>query len=62
MPTKWRDCHETVYADAMARHQVDEARGGLYDAESGMLHAGHAAWNALARLEKLLEELPLSAK
>lgn len=56
MPTKWRDYPETVYANSLSRHILDEARTGLYDSESHMLHAGHAAWNALARLEKLLEE------
>jgi len=58
MPTKWRDYPVEVYGDALARHIMNESQG-LYDEESGMLHAGHAAWNALARLEKLLETHPL---
>lgn len=60
MPTKWRDYPEPVYANALARHITDENKtGDLYDSESNMLHAGHEAWNALARLEKLLERYPL---
>lgn len=59
MPTMWRQYEETVYGDALARHILNENVDGLYDPESGTLHAGHAAWNALARLEKLLEKHPL---
>lgn len=59
MPTKWRDYPVEVYADALARHITEEGKGDLYDSESNMLHAGHEAWNALARLEKLLEVHPL---
>lgn len=59
LPTKWRDYPVTVYADALARHITDECKDGLYDSESHMLHAVHEAWNALARLEKLLEDHPL---
>lgn len=59
MPTKWRDYPAEVYADALARHMTEEGKGDLYDSESNMLHAGHEAWNALARLEKLLEVHPL---
>lgn len=59
MPTKWRDYPITTYQDANARHITEEAKGDLYDSESKMLHAGHAAWNALARLELLLEKHPL---
>lgn len=59
MPTKWRDYPVETYSDALARHILEEGKGYLYDSESHMLHAGHAAWNALARLEKLLETHPL---
>lgn len=43
------------YTDAMFRHMLSE---GLetYDAESGLLHAAQVAWNALARLELMLQE------
>lgn len=55
-PTEWRNYEPVVYADALARHITDENKSGdLYDTESNMLHAAHEAWNALARLEKLLE-------
>ena len=38
------------YTDAMLRHLLAEAESPV-DAESGLSHAAHAAWNALARLE-----------
>lgn len=44
------------YTDAMFRHLLTEQAGQLRDPESGLLHAAHAAWNALARLELLLRE------
>ena len=42
------------YSDAMLRHWLDEARGERIDPQSGLLHAAHTAWNALARLTFLL--------
>lgn len=42
------------YTDAMYRHLNAEARGEVHDADTGLEHAAHAAWNALARLELLL--------
>jgi len=42
------------YSDAMVRHLIKEGTAEILDPDSGFLHAGHAAWNALARLEKLL--------
>lgn len=59
MPTKWREYPFEVYADAQARHIFEQGKGILYDSESKMLHAAHEAWNALAKLEKLLETYPL---
>jgi hypothetical protein len=44
------------YTDAMHRHLIDEAIGEVVDNESDILHAAHAAWNALARLELMLRE------
>lgn len=44
------------YSDAMVRHLLTEGKGELYDPDSGLLHAAHAAWNALARLELMLRE------
>lgn len=42
---------EQRYTDAMLRHLFKEAEGEMNDPESGLLHAAHTAWNALARLE-----------
>jgi hypothetical protein len=42
---------EARYGDALARHIVKEAIEGPKDTDSGLLHAAHAAWCALARLE-----------
>ena len=48
------------YSDAMVRHLISESNEGPYDNDSGLLHAAHAAWGALARLEFLLREKELS--
>lgn len=45
------------YTNAMYRHLLAEAAGETRDPESELLHAAHAAWNALARLEFILNEL-----
>lgn len=47
------------YSDAMVRHLIAQGKGEVLDPDSGLLHAGHAAWNALARLELLLREQEL---
>lgn len=47
------------YTDALGRHINYEAVDGYYDPESHLLHAAHAAWNALARLELLLQQQKL---
>lgn len=44
------------YSDAMLRHILDEAEGEVLAPDSGLLHAGHTAWNGLARLELYLRE------
>ncbi len=44
------------YKDAMQRHNLKIARGGIVDPDSGLLHAAHAAWNALAILELMILE------
>lgn len=44
------------YSDAMVRHLTKEGRGERVDPDSGLLHAAHTAWGALARLELLLRE------
>lgn len=46
------------YTDAMFRHLLSEASTAeleANDAESGLPHAAHAAWNALARLELMIQ-------
>ena len=47
------------YSDAMVRHLIAESAEGPYDNDSGLLHAAHVAWGALARLEFLLREKEL---
>lgn len=44
------------YSDGMGRHLISEAMGEDIDPDSGLLHASHTAWNALARLELMLRE------
>ncbi len=44
------------YTDALGRHLLYEATGENRDPDSNLLHAAHAAWNALARLELMLRE------
>lgn len=43
------------YTNALLRHLLAEEER-LVDEESGLLHAAHVAWNALARLWFILEE------
>lgn len=43
------------YTEALGRHLLDETKQPL-DPESGLFHAAHAAWNAMARLELMLRE------
>lgn len=45
---------ERRYTDAMFRHLLKEAGGETADPDTGLPHAAHAAWNALARLELAL--------
>lgn len=45
---------EERYTDALWRHLLQEAQGIECDPDSGLLHAAHTAWNALARLELML--------
>lgn len=44
------------YSDAMVRHLFKEGSGENIDPDSGLLHAAHTAWGALARLELILRE------
>lgn len=43
------------YTDAMYRHLLKEAAGEHIDPDSEMLHAAQVAWNALARLNLILQ-------
>ena len=54
----WKGVDDGVrrYTDALVRHLTAEAKGEVVDLDSGLLHAGHSAWNALARLELMLME------
>lgn len=62
----WRTVADGIgrYGDAVGRHSVKETIEGLYDLEvkndprypADILHATAVAWNALARLELILEE------
>ena len=54
----WRrvDNNFDRYSEAMVRHLVAEGEGTGLDNDSGYAHAGHTAWNALARLEIQLTE------
>jgi hypothetical protein len=53
----WRHVDDGInrYTDAMVRHLVAEASGEVLDPESGLPHAWHVAWGALARAE-LIEQ------
>jgi hypothetical protein len=54
----WEGVEDGVarYSDAMVRHLTKEAQGEILDSDSGLRHAAHAAWGALARLELMLRE------
>lgn len=45
------------YTDAMVRHLAAEAKGEVLDPESGLPHAWHTAWNALARAELISAQI-----
>ena len=47
------------YTDAMYRHLLIEHQQRL-DADTNIMHAAHAAWNALARLELMLREVEIN--
>lgn len=55
-PQGWMQVPDGVerYTDAMYRHLLAEAAGERDDPETGLYHAAHAAWNALARLDLIL--------
>jgi len=48
---------KSVYTNALLRHLLAEAQGFEHNlSDGGLLHAAQVAWNAMARLECLLEE------
>ncbi len=53
----WKSVPDGIgrYTDAMLRHLLTEGVGQEFDQDTEMLHASHAAWNALARLTLILE-------
>lgn len=57
-PNGWRSVPngQERYSNALLRHWLLEAQGLESDPDSGLLHAAHTAWNALARLELILLE------
>jgi hypothetical protein len=48
---------EVRYTAALMRHLLAESSSPV-DEDTGLLHAQHAAWNALARLEFMLRSEP----
>ncbi len=48
------------YQHARLRHDLEEAKGEVFDKGSGLLHAAHRAWGNLAVLELMLREMECS--
>lgn len=44
------------YDEAMLRHWLKEKSGESIDSDTGLTHAAHLAWNALARLDLMLRQ------
>lgn len=44
------------YTDALFRHLNREGVGEIFDRDTQLSHAAHAAWNALARLDLMIRE------
>lgn len=44
------------YEEAAMRHWLSEKAGQEFDLDTGLLHAAHNAWNALARLDLILRK------
>lgn len=57
-PDGWIEVPNGVerYTDALHRHLLEEKAGAACDIDTGLLHAAHAAWNALARLDLMIRE------
>lgn len=58
VPDGWVEVRDGMsrYTDAMYRHLIAEHKGEEIDPGSGLRHAAHSAWNALARLELMLRD------
>jgi hypothetical protein len=54
----WKSVPDGInrYGDAEVRHICKASIEGPLDKESGLAHAAHEAWNAMARLELLIRE------
>ena len=52
----WLEVPEGIerYGEAKVRHQLAEMTGEEHDPDTGLRHAAHEAWNALARLELII--------
>lgn len=57
-PNNWKKLEpfEDRYYAALMRHLAEWRKGNKIDKESGRLHIGHAAWNALALVWRDLQE------
>lgn len=57
-PNGWMEVENGIdrYTDAMLRHYLKERTGESCDPDTGLLHAAHLAWNALARLDLMIRE------
>jgi hypothetical protein len=55
-PSGWQRVPDGLrrYTDALGRHMLAGMSGEEVDAESGLAHQAHLAWNALALLELAL--------
>jgi hypothetical protein len=45
------------YDDAMMRHWLLSHSGELLDPQTALLHAAHEAWNSLAKLQLMINEM-----
>jgi hypothetical protein len=61
-PNGWLEVPNGIerYTDALGRHLLSEWQGETLDPQTELLHAAHTAWNALARLERMLRDEPTS--
>lgn len=57
-PNSWQNLPDGKerYRAALLRHMVEIEKGNDVDTESGLLHAAHLAWNAIAMLYFSMKE------